>query len=133
MVIDPSAIIAILLGEPEAAALVKAMGQDGKRLVSVFSVLEASVVLERRKGETGQRDLDRFLRDAKITMVDFNEPQLEIAREAWRKFGKDRHPARLNLGDCCSYALAKYTGEPLLFKGKDFSQTDLTRLCYKEE
>jgi ribonuclease VapC len=130
MVIDPSAIVAVLLGEPEAAALVKAMGQDSKLLISAFSVLEAGVVLERKKGETGRRDLDRFLHNADITVVDFNEPQLELAREVWRKFGKGRHPARLNLGDCCSYALAKFTGEPLLFKGEDFSQTDLTRVSY---
>ncbi len=130
MVIDPSAIVAVLLGEPEAAALVKAMGQDSKLLISAFSVLEAGVVLERKKGEIGRRDLDRFLHNANITVVAFNEPQLELAREVWRKFGKGRHPARLNLGDCCSYALAKFTGEPLLFKGKDFSQTDLTRVSY---
>lgn len=130
MVIDSSALVAMLLDEPEAVALTKAVSQDNKRLISVFSVLETNVVLEKRKGRAGTEELNLFLHNYHLIIVDFDEAQLEIARQAWRQFGKGRHPARLNLGDCCSYALAKHTGEPLLFKGKDFSQTDLTRVSY---
>lgn len=130
MVIDSSALVAILLAEPEALALMNAINDDTKRLISVFSVLETSLVIEARKGEIGRRELDSFLQRTQIIIVELDLSQLELAREAWRRFGKGRHPAKLNIGDCCSYALAKHTGEPLLFKGKDFSQTDLARVSY---
>lgn len=130
MVIDSSALVAILLREPEALALMNAINDDTRRLVSVFSVLETSLVIEARKGESGRRELDSFLQRTQIIIVELDVSQLELAREAWRQFGKGHHPAKLNIGDCCSYALAKFTGEPLLFKGKDFSQTDLTRVSY---
>jgi ribonuclease VapC len=130
MVIDSSALVAILLREPEALALMNAINDDTRRLVSVFSVLETSLVIEARKGESGRRELDTFLQRTQIIIVELDVSQLELAREAWRQFGKGHHPAKLNIGDCCSYALAKFTGEPLLFKGKDFSQTDLTRVSY---
>lgn len=130
MVIDSSALVALLLAEPEALALMNAINDDTHRFIGAFSVLETSLVIEARKGEVGRRELDLFLRRTQITVVDLNVPQLELAREAWRKFGKGRHPERLNIGDCCSYALAKYMDERLLFKGDDFSQTDLTGVCY---
>jgi len=125
VVIDSSALIAILLGEPEAEALARAIVRDPVRLISTFSALETGIVIEVRKGEAGGREFDLLLHRARIEIVPMNVEQYEIAREAWRIYGKGRHPAGLNIGDCCSYALAKYSGEPLLFKGEDFSKTDV--------
>jgi len=125
MVIDTSALIGILLGEPEAEALARAIAHDPKRLISVFTALETSIVIETKKGEPGGRELDLLLHRSHIEIIVMNEGQLELARLAWRTYGKGRHPAGLNIGDCCSYALAKYSGEPLLFKGDDFAQTDI--------
>jgi len=125
MVIDTSALIAILLGEPEAEELAIAIVNDPKRLLSAFSALEVGIVIEAKKGEAGGRDLDLLLHRAQIEIVAMTPEQCELARFAWRAFGKGRHPAGLNIGDCCSYALAKYSGEPLLFKGDDFAKTDL--------
>jgi len=118
-------LIAILLGEPEAEALARAIARDPVRLISTFSALETGIVIEVRKGEAGGREFDLLLHRARIEIVPMNVEQYEIAREAWRIYGKGRHPAGLNIGDCCSYALAKYSGEPLLFKGEDFSKTDI--------
>jgi len=125
MVIDSSALIAILLGEPDAKLFSDAIASAPKRLVSAFSALETSIVIESKKGEPGGRELDLLLHKARIEIVPVNEEQFELARRAWRDFGKGRHPAGLNIGDCCSYALSKYSGEPLLFKGDDFSKTDV--------
>jgi len=125
MVIDSSVLISILLGEPETIAFSKAIAADPKRLVSVFSVLETSIVIEAKKGEAGGRELDLLLHRAQIQPVDLSEEQMELARLAWRKHGKGHHPAGLNIGDCCSYALSKYSGEPLLFKGEAFIKTDV--------
>jgi ribonuclease VapC len=125
MVIDTSALIAILLGEPEAEPFALAIAGDPKRLVSAFTALETAIVIEAKKGESGGRELDLLLHQAKIEIVPVTAEQFEIARSAWRKYGKGRHPAGLNIGDCCSYALAKCAGEPILFKGNDFSRTDL--------
>ena len=125
MVIDSSVLISILLGEPETPSFSKAISADPKRLASVFSVLETSIVIEAKKGEAGGRELDLLLHRVQIQPVSLNEEQMELARLAWRKYGKGRHPAGLNIGDCCSYALSKYSGEPLLYKGDDFIQTDI--------
>ncbi|UOG91032.1 MAG: type II toxin-antitoxin system VapC family toxin [Candidatus Thiothrix sulfatifontis] len=125
MVIDTSAIIAILLGEPEAEALSNAILDDPKRLMSAFSLLECSIVIESRKGEAGGRELDLLLYRLQIDIVDMNEEQTQLVRAGWRQFGKGRHRAALNIGDCCSYALAKYAGEPLLFKCDDFNHSDI--------
>lgn len=130
MVIDTSAIIAILLGEPEAEALSKAILDDPKRLMSAFSLLECSIVIESRKGEAGGRELDLLLYRLQVEIVDMNEEQTQLAREGWRQFGKGRHRAALNIGDCCSYALAKYAGEPLLFKGDDFNHSDIPYVAF---
>ena len=125
MVIDSSVLISILLGEAETIVFSRAVAGDPKRLVSVFSVLETSIVIEAKKGEAGGRELDLLLHRAQIQPVSLNEEQMERARLAWRKYGKGRHPAGLNIGDCCSYALSKCSGEPLLYKGEDFIQTDI--------
>jgi ribonuclease VapC len=125
MVIDSSAIIAILCDEPERYNFNRKIEADSRRLISTASVLETSIVLENRYGEEAYRELDFFLLKAAIEIRPFDTEQLEIARRAYRQYGKGRHPASLNYGDCFSYALAKQTGEPLLFKGNDFSQTDI--------
>ena len=125
MVIDSSALIAILCDEPERYSFNRKIEADSRRLISTASVLETSIVLENRYGEEAYRELDFFLLKAAIEIRPFDAEQLEIARRAYRQYGKGRHPASLNYGDCFSYALAKQTGEPLLFKGNDFSQTDI--------
>jgi ribonuclease VapC len=125
MVIDSSALIAILCDEPERSDFNRKIEADSRRLISTASVLETSIVLEKRYGEEAYRELDFFLLKAAIEIRPFDAEQLEIARHAYRQYGKGRHPANLNYGDCFSYALAKQTGEPLLFKGNDFSQTDI--------
>ena len=130
MVIDTSALVTILLGEPEAEAFAEAIAGDPKRLVSVFSVLEAGIVIEARKGDAGGRELDLLIHRANIEIIAMDSGQVDLARIAWRAFGKGRHTAGLNIGDCCSYALSKYSGEPLLFKGHDFSKTDVEVVIY---
>ena len=125
MVIDTSALIAILIGEPDAEIFASAIAADPKRLISVFTALETSIVIEAKKGESGGRELDLLIHRARIEIIALNPEQLELARSAWRDYGKGRHPAGLNIGDCCSYALAKHAQEPLLFKGADFAKTDI--------
>ncbi len=125
MVIDTSAILAILLGEPDAAAFASAIGIASPRLMSAATLLEASIVLDSRKGEEGARDLDLFIYRAGIEIVPVDVEQAEVARLAWRRYGKGRRAAGLNFGDCFAYALAKVSGAPLLYKGGDFGRTDL--------
>ena len=133
MVLDTSALMAILLGEPEAKALSQAIARDPKRLVSAFSALETAIVIETKRGESGSRELDLLIHKAKIEIVPLNAEQSELARKAWRLYGKGHHPAGLNIGDCCSYSLSKYSGEPLLFKGDDFPRTDVTSAFHPTE
>src|SRR5436190_24100979 len=125
MVIDTSAVIACLLDEPERASLVDVIAADPFRLISVVGVVEASLVMIGRKRAGGLSDLEAFLTDAEIERVSVDVRQAEAAVEAFRRFGRGRHQARLNIGDCFTYALAKTTGEPLLFKGEDFARTDI--------
>ena len=125
MIVDTSAVMAILLGEPETEAFSRALADDPKRMISAFSALESAIVIEAKKGEAGGIELDLLLHRAQIEIISLNTDQVELALTAWRKYGKGNHPAGLNIGDCCAYALAKYSGEPLLFKGTDFSQTDI--------
>lgn len=103
MVIDSSALLALLLAEPGAGTFARAIAADPRRLASAFSILETAIV------------------------VVMDAAQVEIARSVYRRYGKGRHPAGLNIGDCCSYALSRFTGEPLLFKGDDFARTDVAR------
>jgi ribonuclease VapC len=130
MVIDTSALLAILLGEPEAERLAAAIAADATRLASAFSALEAGIVIEARKGDAGGRELDLLLHRCGVELVPLTASQHEIARHAWRRFGKGNHPADLNIGDCCSYALARSSGEPLLFTGGDFARTDVAAVAY---
>jgi ribonuclease VapC len=132
MVIDTSALIAILLEESEAETFARAIAADPRRLISVFNWLEAAIVIEAKKGEAGGRELDLLLHRAQIETIAMNPDQAEIARRAWGIYGKGNHPAGLNIGDCCAFALAKYSGEPLLFKGQDFSQTDIPTVLNRD-
>ena len=125
MVVDSSALLAILLGEPERRDLNERIEADPHRLISAANLLEAAIVLESRSGEIGGRELDLFLHRAGFETVSVDDNQVAIARSAFRKYGKGRHPASLNFGDCFAYAASKATGEPLLFKGSDFMHTDI--------
>ncbi len=125
MVIDTSALIAILQDEPERRSFNLAIEAAEIRLLSSASLVEASLVIETRFGPDGVRDLDLFLAKAGVSIESVDADQAYIARQAFRHYGKGRHPAGLNFGDCFTYALARSSGEPLLFKGYDFSQTDL--------
>jgi ribonuclease VapC len=125
MVIDTSAIIAILNLEPEATILTNAIASDSVRLMSMGTALELSIVVRARKQEAGIRELEFFLYKSAINLVNFDENQLKMARYAFEHYGKGRNPASLNFGDCFAYALSKTSGQPLLFKGNDFIQTDV--------
>lgn len=125
VVIDSSALVAILLGEPERGHFLQVLSESEIRLLSAATALETVIVVESRRGELGGRELDLFLHTTGIQVVSVDAEQFTIARYAWRKYGKGRHGAALNFGDCFAYALAKVSNEPLLAKGSDFSQTDL--------
>jgi ribonuclease VapC len=126
MVIDTSAIAAIFFAEPERHTFLNSITAAGNRLISAATVLETGMVLESRQGEAAGREFDLFVVRAGIQIVSVDAEQVDVARSAWRKYGKGRHAAALNFGDCFSYALAKATGEPLLAKGTDFASTDIT-------
>ncbi len=125
MVIDTSAILAILQNEPEQDAFIEAIESANICLVSAASFIEASIVILTRYGMDGILDLDLFLAKAGIEISSVDSDQANIARRAFRDFGRGRHPAELNFGDCFCYALAKSLDLPLLFKGNDFSKTDI--------
>ena len=125
MVVDTSALLAILWDEPERRRFNEFLEADPQRFISAATLLEAAILVELRNGEAAGRELDLFLHRAKIEIVPVDGDQVEIARAAYRRYGKGMHPAGLNYGDCFSYALAKATGEPLLFKGGDFAETDV--------
>jgi ribonuclease VapC len=127
VVIDTSALLAILFDEPERRDFVERIEADATRLISAATLLETALVIESRRGEAAGRELDLLIHRAQISIVPFDAEQTEVARIAWRKYGKGRHVARLNYGDCFSCALAMVSGEPLLAKGEDFAQTDVTR------
>jgi len=127
MVIDTSAIVAIALNEPDASEIEGRIADDPVRLISAATVLEATMVLETRLGDAGGREFDLWLLKIGAEIVPVDAEQADAARRAWRRFGKGRHAAALNYGDCFSYALALTRGEPLLFKGEDFAKTDVNR------
>lgn len=127
MVLDTSALLAILLGEPERRAFSEAIEAAEHRLLSAASFVEASMILESRHGAEGVRELDRLLAVANVDVIAVDREQALVAREAFRTYGKGRHAVGLNVGDCFAYALAAVRAEPLLFKGGDFSATDVLR------
>ena len=126
MVLDTSALLTVLLNEPDAPAFRLAIEADPIRLVSAATLVETAIVIEARVGEAGGRELDLLLQKAAIEVVPVDAEHAELARHAYRQFGKGHHAAGLNYGDCFSYALAHAAGEPLLFKWNDFNQTDVT-------
>ena len=125
MVVDTSVLLAILQNEPERRSFNEAIERADARRISAATFVEVSIVMEARHGAAGQRDLDLFLERAEIEIVGVDIEQAREARRAFARFGKGRHPAGLNFGDCFAYALAATLGEPLLFKGEDFSKTDV--------
>ncbi len=129
MIIDTSAILAILNNEPEAATLAEAIEQALDRRISAVNYVEAAAVIDKERDPIASRRFDELLREADVVIEAVSENQARIARAAYRDFGKGSgHPARLNFGDCFAYALAKAKGEPLLFKGNDFGRTDVRRV-----
>lgn len=131
MVIDTSALMALLLQEADAPRIAAAIDAASPRLLSAATLPKASIlpgasiVIESRKGETGGLELDLLVYRTGVEVVAVDHDQAEAARAAWRRFGKGRHPAALNFGDCFAYALAKQRGLPLLFRGQDFARTDI--------
>lgn len=126
MIIDTSALIAILRNEPEARKFAQAIGNSSTRRISAVNFVEAAFVIDGSRDPIASRRFDDLIREASLSIEAVTESQARIAREAYRDFGKKSgHRAKLNFGDCFAYALAKTANEPLLFKGDDFSHTDI--------
>ena len=125
MVVDSSVLIAVLLLEPDAEQLLNQLIDADELYLSAVSLVETAMVIEYKKGKSGADKLDELLAELTPTIVELDQQQAVLARMAWREYGKGRHPAKLNFGDCCSYALAKHLNQSFLFKGNDFSQTDI--------
>ena len=130
MIIDSSALVAILLEEPEVLRLTTAIAETSICRLPASCLLEASMILLARRTEDGVRNLDLYVARSRMEIAPFTESQARLARTAFERYGKGRHPAKLNFGDCMAYALAKETGEELLFKGTDFGQTDIAVAPY---
>ncbi|MEL4358995.1 MULTISPECIES: type II toxin-antitoxin system VapC family toxin [unclassified Luteococcus] len=133
MIIDSSALVSILTGEPTAERLLDAIQQADRLAISAATLVETSIVLEAKQGRDAVDDLHQLLADLDCEVTAFDEEQALLAAQAWRRFGKGRHPAALNLGDCYSYACAKGSRESLLFVGEDFSQTDIRAAIWDGE
>jgi ribonuclease VapC len=126
VIVDSSAVVAILHAEPEAAAYLRAIYAAGQCRISAANFVEAAIVIDAGRSPVASRRLDDLLQAATVTIEPVTEAQAHIARQAYRDYGRGSgHPARLNFGDCFAYALARETGEPLLFKGDDFRHTDI--------
>ena len=125
MIVDTSAVAAVLFDEPDSARYAAAIAQAAGRRMSAANILEAVLVVEGRSGIAGGRELDVFMETAAIEIVPVTLEQVQAARVAWRRYGKGNHPAGLNFGDCFAYALSEISGEPLLYKGDDFALTDV--------
>lgn len=127
MVVDTSAVVAIFLNEPECEAFQSALDRARSKMISAVSAVECSLVIESRLGPRAGPELDRYFRSAGMSIRPVTRSQVDWARRGWRQFGRGRHPAGLNFGDCFAYALARRLDQPLLFKGGDFAQTDVRR------
>ena len=125
MIVDTSVIIAILRDEPDAAAFAEAIAKASRRSLSAANFVESAAVIDGSNDPIASRRFDDLLREAQLVIEPVTEVQARVARDAYRDFGKGRHPAGLNFGDCFAYALARVSGEPLLFKGDDFKHTDV--------
>lgn len=130
MIIDTSALVALLEQEPEAERIARTLAATPDRLLSAASLVEVGIVMQARHGDDGARDLDLLLAKLHVEVVPLTARQADVARKAYRRYGRGRHDAKLNLGDCFAYALAKDTSAPLLFKGDDFGKTDITVGAY---
>jgi ribonuclease VapC len=130
MIIDTSALVSILDQEPEAERLAYAIATASERMLSAANLVETGIVMQVRRGDEAVRDLDLLLAKLEIEIIAVSAKQANLARKAFRRFGRGRHPARLNFGDCFAYALSKDSGASLLFKGEDFSQTDIAVAYY---
>lgn len=130
MIADSSALVAIMLEEPEGHLFDVAILRSPVCRMSSTGLLETYMILQTRRGTDGLRDLDLLIARSRIEIVPFTESQARLARAAFRRYGKGRHPAKLNFGDCMAYALARETGEDLLFKGTDFGLTDVAVASY---
>ena len=130
MIIDTSALVSILDQELEAERLAHAIATASERMLSAANLVETGIVMQVRRGDEAVRDLDLLLAKLKIEIIAVSAKQANLARKAFQRFGRGRHPARLNFGDCFAYALAKDSGAPLLFKGEDFTQTDIAVAHY---
>ena len=127
MIVDSSAILAIAFQEPEASRLASAIVQSPERHMSSLNWLETMMVIESRAGIEAADDVLLILAQLGVEPLPFDQSHMHEAHEAWRRYGKGRHPASLNLGDCCAYAASKIEGRPLLFKGNDFKKTDVDK------
>ena len=125
MIVDTSAILAVLFNESDADQLDDAIARDPLRRMSVANYVEATIVSEGRRSPESRTSLDAYLEEAGIDLESITVEQAMAACRAWRRYGKGNHPASLNFGDCFAYALAEVTGEPLLYKGRDFALTDI--------
>ena len=125
MIIDTSALVALLDQEPEAARIAHALASSPERTLSAANLVEIGIVMQARRGDDSARDLDLLLAKLKVEIEAVTAGQADIARKAFRRYGRGRHAANLNFGDCFAYALAKDKSAPLLFKGDDFGRTDL--------
>ena len=130
MIIDTSALVAILDQEPEAERIVHTLASAPERTLSAANLVEAGIVMQARHGDDGARDLDLLLAKLRVDIAAVTASQADIARKAFRRYGRGGHPANLNFGDCFAYALAKDKSVPLLFKGNDFGQTDVMVASY---
>jgi ribonuclease VapC len=130
MIIDTSALVSILDQEAEAERLVRAIAADSERMLSAANLVETGIVMQVRRGDEAARDLDLLLVKLKIDIIPVSGKQANLAHKAFQHYGRGRHPAKLNFGDCFAYALAKDSSAPLLFKGSDFSQTDIMIASY---
>lgn len=126
MILDTSALVAVLFREPEADAFIRTISEADHCAISAGNYVELSIVLERQAAPEARRQCEMFFRRAGIHIEPFSVEQAYIACQAFHDFGKTRHAAGLNFGDCFAYALAKMKSEPLLFKGEDFKRTDIT-------
>jgi ribonuclease VapC len=125
MIVDSSAVLAIMLSEQDSEAYLDALLSVGPRRMSVANWLETAMVIDRRGTTAAASGFEEFMRDADIEVMPVTASQGTLARAAWQRYGRGNHPAKLNYGDCFAYALAKETREPLLFKGNDFARTDV--------
>jgi ribonuclease VapC len=130
MIIDTSALVAVLDQEPEVERIVRTLVSAPERALSAANLVEVGIVMQVRRGDDGARDLDLLLAKLRVDIAEVTASQADIARKAFRRYGRGRHAANLNFGDCFAYALAKDKSAPLLFKGDDFGQTDVMVASY---